>query len=254
MRASAIVNTCQSLVELLGSYLVLRYHPAGSATEGLAAMGCLTLATQVLATVGGMACVLRMPPPEAHGQYSLWDDWFGSGAAATDGKFELVGDAAVRTPLLFGGGGGGDSTDGSPSVSPGGSRGKLPSSPPTGSLSRAPLPSNSSRQQAWAPPATQPPGALAAAPSTESTLDFLRDGLNMFVRSMIMQATFFMALVAAARLGTDRCASGGGGGGGPCALRRLVARSTLGGRAPRPWPLPSGPLPPPRSRVGPERH
>lgn len=38
----------------------------------------------------------------------------------------------------------------------------------------------------------------------ESLLDFVRDGFNMFVRSMILQMTFFASLVAASRLGTDR--------------------------------------------------
>ena len=36
----------------------------------------------------------------------------------------------------------------------------------------------------------------------ESLLDFVRDGFNMFVRSMILQMTFFATLVAASRLGT----------------------------------------------------
>jgi len=35
----------------------------------------------------------------------------------------------------------------------------------------------------------------------ESILDFLSDGLNMFIRSMIMQATFFIALISVSKLG-----------------------------------------------------
>lgn len=35
-----------------------------------------------------------------------------------------------------------------------------------------------------------------------------RDGANMFIRSMTLQLTFFMALAAAARLGTDALAGG----------------------------------------------
>lgn len=38
----------------------------------------------------------------------------------------------------------------------------------------------------------------------ESLLDFVKDGLNMFLRSMILQITFFSTLVAASRLGTAR--------------------------------------------------
>ena len=48
---------------------------------------------------------------------------------------------------------------------------------------------------------------LVEAQEDESLLDFVKDGLNMFVRSMILQITFFGSLVAASRLGTESLAA-----------------------------------------------
>jgi len=42
---------------------------------------------------------------------------------------------------------------------------------------------------------------------TESLLDFVSDGMNMLVRSMIMQTTFFIALTCASRLGQESLAA-----------------------------------------------
>lgn len=50
--------------------------------------------------------------------------------------------------------------------------------------------------------------SLVAAPTLFAVLLLRRDGLNLFIRSVVLQLTFFLALAAASRLGTATLAGG----------------------------------------------
>ena len=226
VRVSAAINTAQAVMEMAGSAVVLRGGAFRGPAQGLLAMGCVTLLTQLLALVAGFACVLLLPPLEAEGQFNLADAWFGPAAArlkawrrGTEGESEGEGEDLLRRPLLVqhdsvaslhwlskrgaskvDGASSGDCSpqDGTPP------RAGAPSPPPSPAavVSVALLPSTDSEVPAEGAALTG--AAVAGGPGgrDEPLLDFVKDGFNMFVRSMILQVTFFVSLVAASRLGT----------------------------------------------------
>ena len=246
VRVSAAINSGQAVLEMAGSAAVLAYGVRVGTLHGLAAMGCVTLITQLLALVAGLLCILTLPPVEAAGEFSLLEAWFGrGGAVAADAP-----GGGLRAPLLGGGalvqhdsvasfrgfhgpGGGkpaGSSDDDDMSddmfsatssfasvassagsslgVSLGGGIGLLGGSGrATGRepvLRAAGCPG--APAAANGAPAAHVNGAAPSGErsSSDGVLDFVRDGLNMLVRSMILQVSFFCTLVAASHLGTAR--------------------------------------------------
>lgn len=249
VRVAAGINTCQSLLEMAGSAVVLKYGiPIGGHT-GLVSMGVVTMVTQILALIAGLSCILALPPLEANGQFSLWEDWFGGKKEENGVRQPLLDDAALcqhdsvaslheqspatnivkkpaRTSIdeatvgsmastVFGAsvedhhGPALDvriavSANGTVQVATPHANGDSvhPPSLPLGSnvLGSHPIPEEDVEAHTvveWAPEEEQPQDG-------ETMLDFVRDGINMFIRSMILQSTFFATLVAASRLGTPR--------------------------------------------------
>lgn len=98
VRLAAIINTCQALVECLGSFVVLKYrvHASWHPGDGLFSMGIVTFISQVGMLLVGFFCILTMPPPEAQGHFNLWNDWFGP-AAPTSSRAVSTKDRVVAT-------------------------------------------------------------------------------------------------------------------------------------------------------------
>ena len=161
--------------------------------------------------------------------------WGGGGAFNSRGKNansnnsvplerRVLDDNTVRQPLLGsdGGGGGRDGVDAAPVVlltvgtptinSSNGGRinARKMHTHMNGDASPA-ASSPSAVSLLYSPPSTEEDGeeegVLHEAEEDESLLDFVKDGINMFVRSMILQATFFLTLVAASHLGTASLAA-----------------------------------------------
>ena len=165
VQTSAAINSAQALLETAGSALVLGYGVKIGQHDGLFAMGLVGLAVQVLALVAGIVCILALPPVEAGGKFSLWQEWFGRRKSSRSG---------LQESLL---------------AADGMSQHDSVASLPTAAAVDA--------------------SAASAAQLTpsETLLDFVSDGINMWVRSMILQTTFFASLVAASRLGTPSLAA-----------------------------------------------
>lgn len=230
VRVNALLASAASLLEMAGSaaaLVLLRSQPASGAAgdgRGLLAVGCVTAACQALLTAAALACVAAMPPREARGCVHLGRDVFRlRPGAAQHAAGSTSPDHGPREPLLDGGGGGG-----------GGAQQQLPGA--TGDaplavgglglldgptleflrwLAAAPCP------LAAAGPGMQPPSSLPAACATgfdrPASADLApplnpnkpcRDGRDMFIRSLMLQLTFFAALAAASRLGTAALAGG----------------------------------------------
>jgi Na+-driven multidrug efflux pump len=309
VRPAAAINTCQALLEMAGSAVVLRNNTHIAGRDGLFAMGVVTAVTEVLQAMAGIVYMLCRPPPEALPDYNLWEELW---CRKPRGSDELCSVSGLRTPLLDAPsptGRSGDDADDTPframSTShveayerpkrPGPSPAILvatpgaaplrpsaaPASPPSAELLHhtdsmastdygqitpsgsealplhvrfseagivkfesapsAPVPgtANGRAQDVEATPSTVqddlspetptiingiaaggaggagggPPSGAALLPEDEleheeeTLLGFVSDGLNMFIRSMILQASFFAALMAASWLGTEALAA-----------------------------------------------
>jgi len=242
VHVTAMINTCQALAEIGGSVLVLRQKVEIAGLNGLFVMGLVTLLTQSLALVAGLVCMLTMRPPEAHPGYSLWKELFkfSSESNEKDGRHELGAEEngrenSLRSPLLR------EDNDRNRIVSNG------QHSTGNGSMEyrdSMALTVDDATATATTDFATSCNGAAdhdvgdggdshsvsvvvvdglpvdeivenlqetlyeeAVDAEDESLLDFVKDGLAMFTRSMILQITFFTTLVAASRLGTENLAA-----------------------------------------------
>lgn len=254
VRVAAYINTGQALLEMAGSTLVLRHNWHVGPFDGLFAMGLITFVTQIVALIVGFASIMLMPPPEAHGRYSLWKDWFGSRDIYGDLLHESLIDAqqdhsrdvlyephfkeirkadllatpieaSSQRPLQESSFGSLASTVFQNGIDSGSEVGTLVVRREGGDASA--ISSSTARQNgvdeplvngishvngdhAWCEPAFESEQTELRRAETdevdphESLLDFVKDGMNMFMRSMILQTTFFASLVAASRLGTPR--------------------------------------------------
>jgi Na+-driven multidrug efflux pump len=212
MKAVAAINSGQALLEMAGSALVLTGYLGIDPANGLFCMGLCSLITQVLQLFVGMAAVLFLPPPEAHGQYSLMRELFGdkpddSGALSEPLMSSLEPEVANHNDSasghvngvkhldkVYGNGSAKDEEISRDVVS-------STLAPQTPGASTAALDASISAAQ------TDTDYELDPENEPESLFSFVSDGLNMFVRSMILQTTFFTALVAASRLGTPSLAA-----------------------------------------------
>jgi hypothetical protein len=103
VRISALINSAQSLAELGGSVAMLRFGITVLGAKGLFGMGLVTIITQVLAALAGLACILFISPAEGQGHFLLWTDWFGraddgGGDAAADLRVALLKPTGHRAP------------------------------------------------------------------------------------------------------------------------------------------------------------
>lgn len=110
VKVSALLNSCQSLLELGGCGAVLVWRVPIFGAHGLLAVGFVTVATQLLLSAVGFACVLLLPPREAGARFRLLDAWLGRGIGASSGSSQgaeqrrALGSAAsddeLKQPLL----------------------------------------------------------------------------------------------------------------------------------------------------------
>jgi Na+-driven multidrug efflux pump len=176
---SALINTVQCLLEMTGSAIVLICKVNipwfyDSHLAGLGAMGFVTLITTMITAVGGLVSIAVLPPVEAPTEFQP----FATTSISVQGQYKHQDGADDDISVTDGIGGGG----------------------PEELL--LPLPEdNGDEDGSQAIITTQP------APGNAYLFDFLLDGFNMFVRSMVLQATFFGALIAASRLGTAALAA-----------------------------------------------
>jgi hypothetical protein len=258
VRVNAVLASAASVLEMAGSAAVLtqlRTQPAaaaGGSGRELLAVGCVTCACQGLLAAASLACVAALPPPEARGRVHLARDVFGlrRGAGWEQGGSPVPADGP-RQPLLGSGGDGSDVQEqpqgraGEPPAAAGG-RLRLLDAPtleflrwcrrcarlaalfagllPSKRMRCLPACSGAARR--WYP---SPPDLARLAPARQCC----RDGRDMFIRSLLLQLTFFAALAAASRLGTaalagdgQRCIrvqGSGAGRGGAGALPRCPA-------------------------------
>jgi Na+-driven multidrug efflux pump len=245
VHVTALINTCQALAETGGSVLVLRQKVEIAGFNGLFVMGLVTLCTQSLALVAGLVCMLTMRPPEAHAEYSLLKELF-KFSSENSGKDRRRGLAAeengtessLRVPLLPVDGNRNGTTStrhhSSRNSSIGDCRDSMASTVYTASnttticdsvaLAAAETNGGDETNQSDSVAVVLVDYLLPAADGIsenfqemayeeaveaedESLLDFVKDGLAMFIRSMILQVTFFTTLVAASRLGTEHLAA-----------------------------------------------
>jgi Na+-driven multidrug efflux pump len=190
---SAIINTCQALAEIVGSVLVLRHDMQIAGFDGLFAMGLVTICTQFLALIAGLVCMLTLPPPEAHGEYSLWKELFS--------KTSENEETSIRAPLLA-----------NSNAMRNSNIEYMDSMASTVYSSENITTTTSIHIDSDGGGGGNGGGADICAEDEiivedESLLDFVMDGLAMLVRSMVLQATFFATLVAASRLGTESLAA-----------------------------------------------
>ena len=233
MHIVAGINTTQAILEMTGSAIVLTGMVNIGNCNRLLAMGICTMLTQLLQFVLGFFAMLLFPPPEAHGRFNLWKEWFGGSRDAvleskegetlsqrlmdtkeddfklgkerrdsdeTPTHFQLT-KSAVKEDMnsfhdslsslndvmvVHGSGSSVDDTERCHDLE----------EIDEAAIDNAPL--------------MEVSAGIANSPiqeDKESLLDFISDGLNMFVRSMILQLTFFTTLVAASRLGTPSLAA-----------------------------------------------
>ena len=210
---TAALGISQALLELAGSAATLLTG------HGLLGVGLATLLSQLLLTGASLACLLLLPPPEARGgQFSLREVWFGKGGIDSSGIVSRAAEDGITGQLL--------GQEEQPTL-----RMEFPSSAaaaegehhilePASPRPLTPRWGSSSSRGAGSPgiPYTGDP-ARPAGPGDgkereeeeeegeEHTWAFLRDGADFFVRSLILQLTFFAALSAATRLGTAALAA-----------------------------------------------
>jgi len=245
VKMSAAINTGQAILEMSGSALVLMCGIRLGGHDGLLAMGIVTLITQVIALAAGFLCILMLPPPEAAGKFSLWEHWFGSNHVGAGSSFlhdpllqilprrlgatfssqSAAKDIEKARPTYAAGSPGsmastvfGNSDEGSPD-----SYLIMTREEETRAIATATHSMNMNSITNCQPSPHEvviveddSPAACTRSPhheplmdeeEPESLLDFVKDGLNMFIRSMILQLTFFGTLVAASRLGTPSLAA-----------------------------------------------
>lgn len=216
VRVNAALASGAAVLEMLGSALVLRLHAAGpqpsleaasletsssSSSSNLVWLGCVTLACQLVLAAASLSCIALLPPAEA--RVSLRQVLFSRGGGSSSSSIEASQPAGPEQPLL-------DDGEGRPGDAP-----IYGSEAMTG-------------RAAWLDRATLEflrcgafPVLLWAVRSAWFAMladmcclhHFLappicRDGLNMFLRTMVLQLTFFLALASAARLGTTALAGG----------------------------------------------
>lgn len=223
MHIVAGINTIQALAEMGGSALLLKGIVNIGINNKLLAMGIWTVITQILQFFAGFVAMLFFPPSEARGQFDLWKVIFLRLENYRDDEEE-------ENPLYLGLVQDSDTEhhDGCMKNAEetkekiNGQVNKKAENHDTfhdslSSLYHADqstsMPSNSDSESTVdgrtnefscekSVPLREMCTETPANLEEESLLDFVSDGLNMFVRSMILQLTFFMALVAASRLGT----------------------------------------------------
>ncbi|KAL4458299.1 hypothetical protein ABPG75_013164 [Micractinium tetrahymenae] len=215
VRVNALLTSCAAVLEMLGSAAVLRWHAAAGQQQGgdgsaasLRALGWVTLGCQALLAAAALACIVALPPPEAQGHVHLLREVLGlgggGGSSGSSGSGKDDGSAAAEQlqPLL-------DGQEAAEEDSL-----ELAPSSPRAAAELHHRPAAQPEQQdghrgsrrhtgAAGQRRSRPSGALF----DEATREFLRDGVNMFIRSMTLQLTFFMALAAASRLGTAALAA-----------------------------------------------
>lgn len=179
----AVAESCLSAAVLLGG---VRFLGAGA----LVSMGWASLLTQAAQLV---ACLTAVHAALPHQHGSLRGAWAGETGPRQPLLEEEAGEdePALRPPCA-------DFLPASTApllVSDAGGSGTLPpDAAADGTDAHASAPSPANHQQ--------PPTAPASASRA-----FLDDGVNMLLRSITLQATFFAALVAASRLGTAALAA-----------------------------------------------
>lgn len=189
VRVNAGLTSGAALLEMAGSAAVLAGGAGASSSGSLLALGCVTATCNALLAAASLACVVAMPPPEAQGRVRLLQGVFGLGGGSDDA-------ATTQQPLLAG------DAEQAPAAAA-----AEPGSPGSSGLHRR-APADAEQQGAvgamGAVAAAQPPGSGGSRRAwlDAATRRFLKDGLDMFVRTLALQLTFFLALAAAARLGT----------------------------------------------------
>ena len=180
VRVNAGLTTAAAVLELAGSAIVLALGTGGP--DSLVPMGCVTLACQALLAAASLACIAALPPAAAKGRVSLWREALGLSSSTGSGG----GSAAREQPLLAAAEEAADRLP--PSTSSAG----------VGLHSRHRLPGQA------APAGLDVEDELLQRPQRRlmdaTTAQFLRDGRDMFIRTLVLQLTFFLALAAAARL------------------------------------------------------
>lgn len=194
---NAALASGAALLEMAGSAAVLAARGAGASSGGsLLALGCVTAVCSALLAAASLACVVALPPPGAKGHVRLLQGVFalrGSGGSS-GGSAAARAQHPQQQPLLEGGG---ELQQPPAAAAPPAE----PGSPGSGLHRRG----HAAMEQQGAAASTA--GAALGSAGGQGWLDaatrrFLRDGLDMFIRTLSLQATFFLALAAAARLGT----------------------------------------------------
>ncbi|KAG7673815.1 hypothetical protein Ndes2437B_g01988 [Nannochloris sp. 'desiccata'] len=241
VHVTAMINTCQALAEIGGSVLVLRNNIEIAGFGGLFVMGLVTLFTQTLALVAGLVCMLTMPPAEAQGNYSLWRELFkfSSNPDEKNRQHGMVAEqnerVSLRAPLLPKNSNGNSTVNNRQLSIRSSTMDSMASTVysttnsntadftitcdgvATAAADAADGGGDSSSHSVVFVDGLHVDGALETLQETlyeealeaedESLLDFVKDGLAMLVRSMVLQFTFFATLVAASRLGTENLAA-----------------------------------------------
>lgn len=175
---SAMLNTAQCVLEMTGSAVVLIYNVNipwlyGIPLTGLGAMGFVTLFTDVVAVIFGLVSVAILPPVEAPSGFQS----FATTSTAIRSQYQYQDDEDDECSVTGGIGGGDDPEE----------LLLLPEDNGDDDISQTAITTTQARN--------------------EYVFDFLIDGFNMLVRSMLLQGTFFGALIAASRLGTASLAA-----------------------------------------------
>ncbi|PRW58447.1 MATE efflux family [Chlorella sorokiniana] len=187
VRLNAGLTSAAALLEMAGSAAVLLLATSQPPAAGLLAMGWVSLVCQALLAAASLACIVALPPVEAKGRVHLLRAALGLGSS--DGTLS-------SSSGIDGGGSGAGQAQLSPASEPlleaeDRAESALPLSRPAISCTSFVGPRRAGGRHA------------ARAPwFDQATREFLRDGLNMFLRTLVLQLTFFLALAAAARLGT----------------------------------------------------
>jgi len=166
----AYLNSGQAIVEMIGSAIVVTQNIHFQGYSTLMSMGVVTVVSYMLSVVAGFICMFTLRPPEADESFSLWNEVFSKRKNREAG--------GLASPLLE-------------TMEQNGVNGHHPN--------RQDFEDNRDQEDKTDDDEEQE--------QTESLLDFVSDGMNMLVRSMTMQTTFFIALTCASRLGQENLAA-----------------------------------------------
>ncbi|EFN57503.1 hypothetical protein CHLNCDRAFT_143078 [Chlorella variabilis] len=207
VRVNAALTSVAALLEMGGSAAVLLWParqpapptaaPASTSASGLLAVGCVTCACQALLAAAALACIVALPPAEARGRVDLLREVLGlSSRWSRKSGSPGSGSGSASQPLLAGR----TEEAAAAATAPGGSpiRGGMEAEEVQGTPQQPQKQQGAEQQQ-------QPCSEGGSARLLDAAT--LEDGRDMFLRSVLLQLTFFLALAAASRLGTAALAA-----------------------------------------------